>query len=91
MLFYDKITESDGLDTSEGTDIIRAGAVSCKRFDFCHFYFFENRNLFKLFQACLVCQRKSLWSNGYGTQPRLRVCRSNPNEDLTNSLMSLNS
>ena len=60
MLFYDKITESDGLDTSEGTDIIRAGVVSCKRCNFCHFYFFENRNFNYQPHACNGCHDASL-------------------------------
>ena len=41
MSFYDKITDSEGLDTSEGTDIICAGVVSCKWCDFCHFLLFS--------------------------------------------------
>ena len=60
MLFYDKITESDGLDTSEGTDIIRAGVVSCKRCDVCHFYFFENRNFNYQPHACNGCHDASI-------------------------------
>ena len=44
MLFYDKITESEGLDTTEGINVIRTGAGSSKQCDFCHFCFFKNRN-----------------------------------------------
>ena len=44
MLFYNKIIESEGLDTSEGTDVICTGMVSSKWCDFCPFYFFKNRN-----------------------------------------------
>ena len=44
MWFYDKITESEQLDTSIGTDVICTGMVSSKQCVFCHFYFFKNRN-----------------------------------------------
>ena len=39
MLFYDKITESEGLDTTESTNVICTGAGSSKQCDLCHFYF----------------------------------------------------
>lgn len=45
MLFYCKITESEGIDKSEGVDVVRDGGVfSYKQYDICHFYFFKNRN-----------------------------------------------
>ena len=55
MLFYDKITESEGLDASEGTDVIRAGVVSFKRCDFCDFYFFKRRNFNYQPHVCNGC------------------------------------
>ena len=45
MLFYCKITESDGIDNSEGTDVFRNSSVfSSKLYEICHFYVFKNRN-----------------------------------------------
>ena len=44
MLFYDKITESEGLDTTEGIGVDCTGVGSFKQCDICHFYFFKNRN-----------------------------------------------
>ena len=52
MPFYDKITDSEGLDTSESTHVIRTGVVSCKWCDFCHFYFFKNKNFNSQPHAC---------------------------------------
>ena len=45
MLFYSKITESEGIDISEGKDVICSGVESFKRHNICHFYFFKNRTL----------------------------------------------
>ena len=45
MLFYCKITESEGIDKSKGVDVVREGGVfSYKQYDICLFYFFKNRN-----------------------------------------------
>ena len=45
MLFYCKITESDGIDNSEGTDVVRnSGVFSSKQCEICHFYVFKSRN-----------------------------------------------
>ena len=45
MLFYCKITESEGIDNSEGTDVIRDSAVfSSKQCEICYFYFLKNWN-----------------------------------------------
>ena len=44
-LFYNKITESEGLDTSEGTDIICTGVASSEQCDFCHFCFSKTQTL----------------------------------------------
>ena len=45
MLFYNKTTKSEGLNTSIGIDVIHTGAVSCKQCDFFHFNFFKNGNV----------------------------------------------
>ena len=45
MLFYYKITESEGIDNSQGTNVVRdSGVCSSKQCEICHFYFFKNRN-----------------------------------------------
>ena len=45
MLFYSKITESEGIDNSEGTDVVRdSGVFSFEQGEIFHFYFFKNRN-----------------------------------------------
>ena len=43
MLFYSKITESEGIDTAE-EDIVGTNVESSKQCDICHFYSFKNRN-----------------------------------------------
>ena len=60
MLFYDKITESEGLDTLEGTDVICAGMVSSKWCNFYHFYLFKNKNFNYQPQVCNRCHDASL-------------------------------
>ena len=44
MLFYNKITETEGLDITEGIDVDCTGVESSKQSEICHFYFFKIRN-----------------------------------------------
>ena len=55
MLFYSKITESEGIDTTEGADVARTNVESSKQCDICHFYFFKNRNLNYQPHVCNKC------------------------------------
>ena len=59
MLFYNKITQSEGLDTS-GTDVVHADLVSSKWCDFFYFYFFKNRNFHYQPHVCNGCHDASL-------------------------------
>ena len=60
MLFFNKITESEGLDTIEGIDIDRIGVGSSKQCDICHFYFFKNRNFNYQPYICDLCHDAAL-------------------------------
>ena len=45
MLYYYKITESDGLDTTERQDVVRNNHIlSSKQREICDFYCFKNRS-----------------------------------------------
>ena len=61
MLFYCKITESEGIDNSEGTDVVRdSGVFSSKQREICHVYFFKNRNFNNQPYVCNECHGGSL-------------------------------
>ena len=61
MLFYCKITESEGIDNSEGTDVVHnSGVFSSKTCEICHFYFFKKRNFNYQPYVCNECHGASL-------------------------------
>ena len=61
MLFYYKITESEEIDNSEGTDVVRdSGVFSSNQCEICHFYFFESRNFNYQPYVCNECHGASL-------------------------------
>ena len=60
MLFYSKITESEGIDISEGIDVVRSGVESSKHCGICHFYFFKNRNFNYQPHVCDECHGAAL-------------------------------
>ena len=56
MLFYSKITESEGIDNSEGTDVVRdSGVFSSEQGEIFHFYFFKNKNFNYQPYVCNEC------------------------------------
>ena len=61
MLFYCKIGESEGIDNSEGTDVVHdSGVFSSKQWKIRHFYFFTNRNFNYQPYVCNECHGASL-------------------------------
>ena len=61
MLFYCKITESEQIDNSEGTDVVlNSGVFSSKQCEICHCYFFKNRNFNYQPFVCNECHGVSL-------------------------------
>ena len=61
MLFYYKITESEEIDNSEGTDVVRdSGVFSSNQCEICHFYFFKSRNFNYQPYVCNECHGASL-------------------------------
>ena len=60
MLFYNKITESEGSDTAEVIDVDCTGLRSSKQCDICHFYFFKNRNFNYQSYICNGCHDAAL-------------------------------
>ena len=60
MLFYNKKTESEGLDTTESIDVYRTGVGSSKQCNICHFYFFKNRNFNYQHYICTGCHDAAL-------------------------------
>ena len=60
MLFYSKITESEGIDTVEGANVVRTNVESSKQCDICHFYFFKNRNFTYQPRVCYECHGAAL-------------------------------
>ena len=60
MLFYNKITESEGSDTTEGIHVDHTGVESSKEYDICHFYFFKNRNFNYQPYLCDECHDAAL-------------------------------
>ena len=59
MLFYSKITESEGIDTAE-RDVICTNLESSKQCDICCFYMFKNRNFNCQPHNCNKCQGAAL-------------------------------
>ena len=60
MLFYYKITESEGLDTTEGINVAPICVGSSKQCDICHFYFSKNRNFKYQSYICDGCHDAAL-------------------------------
>ena len=60
MLFYNKTTESVGLDTTEAVDVDCTGVGSSKQCDVCHFHFFKNSNLSYKPYICDGCHDAAL-------------------------------
>ena len=54
MLFYDRISESEGIDAN------LTGMDTSKECNICHFYFFKNRNLLYQLLVCNGCHDASL-------------------------------
>ena len=60
MLFYNKITESQGIDTAEGANVVRTNVESSKRCGICHFYFSKSRNFNYHPYVCDECHGAAL-------------------------------
>ena len=58
MLFYSKITESEGIDTER--DVVCTNEESSKQCDICHFYFFKNKNFNYHPHVCNECHGTAL-------------------------------
>ena len=66
MLFYHKITESEGINNSEGVDVIHDnGVFSSKQCEICHFYLFGNRNFNYQPYVCNECHGASFIQQSY--------------------------
>ena len=59
MLFYSKMTKSEGIDTTE-RDLVSTNVESSKQCDICHFYFFKNRNFNYQSHVCNQCHGGAL-------------------------------
>ena len=59
MLFYSKITESEGIDTAE-SDVVHTNVKYSKKCDTCHFYFFKNRSFNYQPHVCNECHGAAL-------------------------------
>ena len=59
MLFYSKIIESEGIDTTE-RDVVCTNVESPKLCYICHFYFFKNRNFNYQPHVCDECHGAAL-------------------------------
>ena len=57
---HNKITELEGLDTTEVTDVNHTGVGSSKQCDICHFYLFKNRNFNYQPYICYGCHDATL-------------------------------
>ena len=54
MLFYDRISEWEGIDEN------RTGLETSKQCSICHFYFFKDRNFLYQLHVCNGCHDASL-------------------------------
>ena len=54
MLFYDRISESEGIDANHN------GLGTSKECNICHFYFFKDRNFLYQPLVCNGCRNTSL-------------------------------
>ena len=81
MLFYSKTTESEGIDISEGVDIVCTGVESSKWCDICHFYFFKNRNFNYQPHVCNECHGAALSAQPI-TDLKIIVIKSNTTKIL---------
>ena len=55
MLYYIKIHESEGLDTSEGQDCVRDTNLKSRKCNSCHFYFYHKMNFNYIKSVCNGC------------------------------------
>ena len=60
MLFYYKMTEREGLNTTEGIDVDHTDLGSSQQCDICHFCFFKKRNFNYLPYICDRCHDATL-------------------------------
>ena len=66
MLFFNKIKESQELDTTESIDVDHIGVGSFKQYGICHFFVFKNRNINYQPYICNVCHDAAfMCSNRY--------------------------
>ena len=63
MLYYDLIEKSEGIDESEGLDVVRTSKSISKQCNTCHFFYYIRRNFRYSRNICDGCFHYRIYEN----------------------------